>query len=339
MSDKAMESARRTMARLQGDGVGDENVRKLEIGKHAMRVLPRPGHDSWYHEAWTHYFGGEAIRCLTTEWTGKQQNTPSLSTKCPLCLAFRKAVNEANDEHPRGSDKGKAAWKAAKDTYAAALRFYVNQFDPEADEPEVQPFAFGAQIMSGFLTEYIEAGVEFMKIKTGRTMYIKKKQKVGTTDPKNVEYLVIRGKSKTDISDIWEQLERGALLPDLEESTGKEMTAEEMQRVVDSYTVRKPPARKSSQDEEEDDDGKPKKAKKPSCFGDPDTHDPASDACQECAFFKRCKATEEVTEAYDEGRYRDEEDEEESDEEEETPAKKKLKAVKQKLGRVARDEE
>jgi len=324
--DAGLDVARRKLAQLQGTDEGG-GLRKWDTGMNAVRFLPLRGVPTeFYTEAAGHYIGGNWVRCLTTKWYGKAANNPGMETPCPACKQYLKEVNVVNKTTKRGTDEAKEKWKAVKEMWGPSFNYYCLQYNPEADEPVVEPARFGSQILQGLLTEYTRAGVRFFSVKNGRTMYINKAQKKGSRDLRNVEYSVVRGKSREDISEIWSQIKDD--LPDLEEAIGPVLKPDEIKAIVDAFSIQmEEPSKKrrSRRDEEEDDDDddddedsddgdgedsddeedspprrkvssskkgtKEKKGPtKPACFADPGVHDPDDDVCMECPFLKRCGA-------------------------------------------------
>lgn len=357
------EAYQKKLDKLSGDG-GDGNFLKWERGKNVRRFFPRydpkrksrlyQSEDTFYVEACSHFFGGVpgGIRCLTTKWGGRNENTPSFDTKCPLCRKRNQLVAKVNKKYQRGSEKGKAAYKSVLEEYGARVRYLAVGFDPTDEEPEVGIITFGPQILTQLLVEYTEHGIHFFDVVKGRAMHIVQKHKGG--DPRNVEYSVTRGSKREDITEIWEQVRED--LPDLEAVAGATMSVEEIEALMkasayeDDEEEGSKGSRKRDDDEEdgEDEDRDDRADKKPSCFADEDVYDPKDEVCRECSWRKKCKAKidaasekdEEDSDAEEESDDEESEAEEDSDaaddsdvDDDEKPGKKKLKIVKDRLRR------
>lgn len=306
------EEAERKLKKLSGED-GSDDFDQLEFGKNPRRFFPRPGIDQFFLETTGHYLSGQWLRCLTTSFTGKNSSIPALDTVCPACRRFNRERIRVNRKFKRGSDEGKEAYKAVAKEWGPKVQYFANVCNPDEDEPEIKTLRFGPQLLTCLLTEYVDANVEFFHPRRGRTMIIKK-TKTGP-DTNNVEYTVIRGERRQDITEAWEQVK--GQLPDLDAAAGEIMTSEEMEKLITAtdvaYSGDEPDVEQKYTISEvaRDTEGRRngngagiKKAKKPPCFGDPDTHDPKDEVCHECAYFEPCKETEDVAEAYAEGRYK-----------------------------------
>lgn len=330
--DKFREAALRKQRQLAGeDDEGESKFMKWALGKNYRRFLPnvgaQPGEGEFYIEVRQHYPQGapEPFACLTKKFYGKKSNIPGDETKCPFCRRFNKERAKNNRKYERDSEEGKKAYGVLAGLWGPKSTHISHVFDPKAAEIVVMPVAFGTKLMQALLNQYLDSDIYFWKIKTGRTMFIKKTAL--SKNPRDVDYTVDRAEKQTDISEIWAEIKLE--LPPLEEHAPVRLTIEEMEERVanidamaeedeDEDKSRRPaPKRAKDEDDEEE------KPTKPKCFANPKVHDPDDETCADCRWETKCAAKIEAAK--------------EEDEDEAPPKpKRKLDVVKEELAGKSR---